>query len=86
MAKQTPASVLQRREPKQQTSIEQAVQQVMDLFKVNAVFTLQVDNYYQMSECAKRALCDTLMDITLSKVPARNGKGMWFFLSKEVQL
>lgn len=86
MAKTNSASVLQRKEPEQQSPIEQTVQQVMDLFKVNAVFTLQVDNYYQMSERAKHALCDTLMDITLCKVPARKGNGMWFFLSKEVKL
>lgn len=86
MAKTSPASAPYRKEPKQQSPIEQAVQQVMDLFKVKAVFVLQVDNYYQMSERAKHALCDTLMNITLCKVPARNGKGMWFFMSKEVRL
>lgn len=67
-------------------SVERMTKQVADLFQVKAVFVLQVDNYYQMSERAKHALCDTLMNITLCKVPARNGKGMWFFMSKEVRL
>ena len=79
----TKALVLYRKEP-EQTLVEQAAQQVMDLFHVNAVIVLQVSNYYQMPECAKRALCETLLPITLCKVPERDGIGMWFFLSKEV--
>ena len=79
------ALVLYRKEP-EQTLVEQAAQQVMDLFHVNAVNVLQVSNYYQMPECAKRALCDTLMDVTLCKVPARNDHFFFFFLSKEVPL
>ena len=82
----TSALVLYRKEPKQQSPIEQAVQQVKDLFKVNAVFVLQVCNYYQMSEKSKRQLCETYLPITLCRVPAREGEGMWFFLSKEVAL
>ena len=81
----TKALVLYRKEPKQ-TPIEQAVQQVKNLFQINAVFVLQVSNYYQMPEHAKRELCNTLMDVTICKVPARTGEGMWFFMSKEVQL
>ena len=81
----TSALVLYRKEPKQ-TLVEQAAQQVMDLFHVNAVTMLQVSNYYQMPEHAKRELCDTLMDVTICKVPARTGEGMWFFMSKEVRL
>lgn len=69
-----------------QTLAEQAAQQVMDLFQVSAVTMLLVSNYYQMPEHAKHALCDALMDVTLCKVPAREGEGMWFFLSKEVSL
>ena len=69
-----------------QTLVEQAAQQVMDLFHVNAVIVLQVSNYYQMPEHAKHALCDALMDVTLCKVPARTGEGMWFFLGKEEAL
>ena len=79
------ALVLFKKEP-EQTLVEQAAQQVMDLFQVNAVIVLQVSNYYQMPECAKRALCDTLMDVTICKVPAREGEGMWFFLRKEEAL
>lgn len=75
-----------RNERTTNASVERMTKQVADLFQVNAVFVLQVDNYYQMSERAKYALCDTLMNITLCKVPARNGKGMWFFMSKEVRL
>lgn len=81
----TKALVLYRKEPKQ-TPIEQAVQQVKDLFQINAVFVLQVSNYYQMPEHAKRELCDSLMNVTICKVPARTGEGMWFFMSKEVRL
>ncbi len=77
------ALVLYCKEP-EQTLVEQAAQQVMDLFHVNAVTVLQVSNYYQMPECAKRALCETLLPVTLCKVAAHDGVGMWFFLSKEV--
>lgn len=79
------ALVLYRKEPKQ-TLAEQAAQQVMDLFHVNAVFVLQVCNYYQMSEKSKRSLCELYLPITLCKVPAREGEGVWFFLSKEAAL
>lgn len=81
MTATTKALVLYK-DPKQ-TLAEQAAQQVMDLFQVNAVTMLQVSNYYQMPEHAKHALCDALMDVTLCKVPARTGEGMWFFLGKE---
>lgn len=81
----TSALVLYRKDHKQ-TLVEQAAQQVMDLFHVNAVTMLQVSNYYQMPEHAKHALCDALMDVTLCKVPARTGEGMWFFLGKEETL
>lgn len=85
MAIPTSALALYRKkEQKQQSPIEQTVQQVKDLFKVNAVTVLQVSNYYQMPECAKRALCETLLPVTLCKVAAHDGVGMWFFLSKEV--
>lgn len=79
----TKALVLYRKEP-EQTLVEQAAQQVMDLFHVNAVKVLQVCNYYQMSEKSKRCLCENFLPITLCKVPARDGNGVWFFLSKEV--
>lgn len=80
----TALALYRKKEQKQQSPIEQAVQQVKDLFKVNAVFVLQVCNYYQMSEKSKRHLCETYLPITLCKVPARTGEGMWFFISKEV--
>lgn len=82
----TALALYRKKESKQQSPIEQAVQLVKDLFKVNAVIVLQVCNYYQMSEKAKRHLCETYLPITLCKVPARNGQGMWFFLSKEAAL
>ena len=75
-----------RNERTTNASVERMTKQVADLFQVNAVFVLQVVNYHHMSERAKRHMCDTLMPVTLCKVPARNGNGMWFFLSKEVQL
>ena len=80
----TALALYRKKEQKQPSPIEQTVQQVKDLFKVNAVFVLQVCNYYQMSEKSKRHLCETYLPITLCKVPARNDRGMWFFLSKEV--
>jgi hypothetical protein len=82
----TALALYRKKEQKQQSPIEQAVQQVKDLFKVNTVFVLQVCNYYQMSEKSKRHLCETYLPITLCKVPAREGEGMWFFLSKEAAL
>ena len=82
----TALALYRKKEPKQQSPIEQAVQQVKDLFKVNAVFVLQVCNYYQMSEKSKRHLCETYLPITLCKVPAREGEGVWFFLSKGAAL
>ena len=82
----TALALYRKNEPKQQSPIELAVQQVKDLFKVNAVFVLQVCNYYQMSEKSKRSLCELYLPITLCKVPAREGEGVWFFLSKEAAL
>lgn len=75
-----------RNERTTNASVERMTKQVADLFQVNAVFTLQVVNYHHMSERAKRHMCDTLMPVTLCKIPARDGKGMWFFMSKEVKL
>ncbi len=83
--KNSTALVLYGNEP-QRDIVEQTAQQVKDLFQVNAVIVLQVSNYYQMPEHAKHALCDTLMDVTICKVPARIGEGMWFFLRKEESL
>lgn len=82
----TALALYRKKESKQQSPIEQAVQQVKDFFKVNAVFVLQVCNYYQMSEKSKRSLCELYLPITLCKVPARTGEGVWFFLSKEAAL
>ena len=82
----TALALYRKKEQKQQSPIEQAVQQVKELFKVNAVTILQVCNYYQMSEKSKRSLCELYLPITLCKVPAREGEGVWFFLSKEAAL
>ena len=82
----TALALYRKKEQKQLSPIEQAVQQVKDLFKVNVVFVLQVCNYYQMSEKSKRSLCELYLPITLCKVPAREGEGVWFFLSKEAAL
>ena len=65
-------------------TVEKMCKQVADLFQVNAVSVLQVSNYYNMTEQAKRNICDMFMPITLCKVPARDGNGVLFFLSKEV--
>ena len=65
---------------------ELLARKVMDLFHVNAVYGLLVADFHRMPEEAKRYMCELLMDVTLCKVPARKGDGMWFFLSKEVAL
>lgn len=70
----------------EQNKQEDLIKQVKDLFQVNAVFVLQVVNYHHMSERAKRHMCDTLMPVTLCKIPARDGNGMLFFLNKEAAL
>lgn len=70
----------------EQNKQEDLIKQVKDLFQVNAVFVLQVVNYHHMSERAKRHMCDTLMPVTLCKVPARDGNGVLFFLNKEAAL
>ena len=61
-------------------------QQVMDLFHVKSVHVMYVSNYHQLPEWEKREVCDLYRNITLCKVPARNGKGMWFFLSRGERL
>ena len=75
-----------RNERTMHATVERMCNQVADLFQVNAVGVLQVSNYYNLTERAKRDLCETLLPITLCKVPERDGIGMWFFLSKEVLL
>ena len=65
---------------------ELLARKVMDLFHVNAVYGLLVADFHRMPEEAKHYLCELLMDVTVCKVPARKGDGMWFFLSKEVAL
>ena len=70
----------------EQNEEEVLIQQVKDLFEVNAVHGLLVEEYYAMHEEERIDLCETLLPITLCKVPERDGIGMWFFLSKEVPL
>lgn len=70
----------------EQSQEEVLIRQVKDLFKVNAVHGLLVEEYYAMREEERIDLCETLLPITLCKVPERDGIGMWFFLSKEVLL
>ncbi len=84
MTKTTSALVLVRR--KELSQEEVLTKQVKDLFEVNAVHGLLVDNYYAMREEERIDLCETLLPVTLCKVPERDGMGMWFFLSKEVLL
>ena len=80
------ALVLYRKEP-EQTPEEQLAQQVMDILDVKTACVLRVSNYHLMSEQAKRYLCETLMGVTLCKVPARdNNDDLCFILSKEVLL
>lgn len=85
MATTNSALVLYRKEP-EQTQEEVLIQKIKDLFEINAVHGLLVDEYYAMREEERIDLCETLLPITLCKVPERDGIGMWFFLSKEVLL
>jgi len=69
----------------EQTPEEQLAQQVMDILDVKTACVLRVSNYHLMSEQAKCYLCETLMGVTLCKVPARdNNDDLCFILSKEV--
>ncbi len=83
MTETTSALVLVTRS--EQTPEEQLAQQVMDILDVKTACVLRVSNYHLMSEQAKRYLCETLMGVTLCKVPARNNNDdLCFILSKEV--
>jgi len=68
----------------EQNEEEVLIRKIKDLFEVNAVHGLLVEEYYAMHEEERIDLCETLLPITLCKVPERDGIGMWFFLSKEV--
>ena len=68
----------------EQSQEEVLVEKVKDLFEANAVHGLLVEEYYAMREEERIDLCETLLPVTLCKVPKRDGIGMWFFLSKEV--
>ena len=78
--------ILVRNKRTAHATVERMCNQVASLFQVNAVSVLQVSNYYNMTEQAKRDICDTFMPITLCKVPARDGNGVLFFLNKEAAL
>ena len=82
MTETTSALVLTTRP--EQSQEEVLIKRVKDLFEVNAVHGLLVEEYYAMHEEERIDLCETLLPITLCKVPERDGIGMWFFLSKEV--
>lgn len=68
----------------EQSQEEVLVRQIKDLFEVNSVHALFIEEYYAMHEEERIDLCETLLPMTLCKVPERDGIGMWFFLSKEV--
>ena len=82
MANQSTALVPMLRQ--EQSQEEVLVRQVKDLFEVNSVHALFIEEYYAMHEEERIDLCETLLPMTLCKVPERDGIGMWFFLSKEV--
>ena len=85
MTETTSALVLVTRS--EQTPEKQLAQQVMDILDVKTACVMRVSNYHLMSEQAKRYLCETLMGVTLCKVPARdNNDDLCFILSKEVLL
>ena len=68
----------------EQNEEEVLIRKIKDLFEVNAVHGLLVEEYYAMHEEERIDLCETLLPITLCKVPESDGIGMWFFFSKEV--
>ncbi|MBQ7382459.1 MAG: hypothetical protein IJV61_05510 [Paludibacteraceae bacterium] len=68
----------------EQSQEEVLAKKVKDLFEVNAVHGLLFEKYYAMREEERIDLCETLLPVTLCKIPERDGIGMWFFLSKEV--
>ena len=82
MAKNQNALVLVTRS--EQSEEEVLVEKVKDLFEVNSVHALFIEEYYAMREEERIELCETLLPITLCKVPESDGIGMWFFFSKEV--
>lgn len=69
----------------EQSQEEVLIKQVENLFQVNAVFVLQVSNYYELGEQQKQQLCAMFLPATVCKVPARVGNGVLFFLSKEAR-
>ena len=82
MAENNNALVLVPRQEQNQEEV--LIQQVKNLFEVNRVHALFIEEYYAMHEEERIDLCETLLPVTLCKVPERDGIGMWFFLSKEV--
>lgn len=68
----------------EQSQDEVLAQQVKDLFEVNTVHGLFIEEYYAMREEERIDLCETLLPVTLCKIPERDGIGMWFFIIKEV--
>lgn len=70
----------------EQSEEEVLIQQVKNLFEVNTVHALFIEGYYAMHEEERIDLCETLLPVTLCKVPECDGIGMWFFISKEVLL
>ena len=82
MAENKNALVLVPRQ--EQTQEEVLVKKVCDLFEVESVHVLMVEDYFTMREAMRIDLCETLLPVTLCKVPDLDGTGMWFFLSKEV--
>lgn len=82
MAKNQNALVLVTRSERSEEEV--LVEKVKDLFEVNSVHALFIEEYYAMREEERIDLCETLLPITLCKVPESDGIGMWFFLSKEV--
>lgn len=82
MAKNQNALVLVTRSERSEEEV--LVEKVKDLFEVNSVHALFIEEYYAMREEERIDLCETLLPITLCKVPESDGIGMWFFFSKEV--
>lgn len=69
----------------QATERTKTSEQVISLFKVNAVVELPVLNYYKLSEEERKFMCELLKDITLCKIPIGE-ESVCFYLGKEARV
>ena len=66
---------------------KQMAQEVMDLFEVDIVLPVRVDNYHNAPEWVKHELNNMLAPYTVCKMPMRDNKnGLIFYLGKEARV